>query len=377
MADISQNACWRLFLGGYSMHIQLFIPGPTEVAPEILAEMARPPIGHRTKEISILQEDITRKLQKVFYTNNMVLLSTSSGSGLMEASIRSLTAKRALCCTMGNFGRRWFKMAEANMVPADELASPDGGFNDPEAIDEALATGQYDFLTITHSETSTGVGNDLEAVAKIMKKYPHVLWAVDAVSSAGGMKIEVDRLGIDLLLTSSHKAFALPPGLAMATISQRAYERTFEVPHRGVYFDLQSIYDRAVKNNYQYPSTPNVNLMFALDKGLDRMLAEGLEERFERHRQMAERCRNWAKAHFDLFPPEDHQVDTLTVIENTTGFSVADLNEALKERGKMISNGYGKLKEKTFRIAHMGEITMADLNALLADIEDILSLEAK
>lgn len=355
-------------------HKQLFIPGPTEVLPDVLEAMAQPLIGHRTKEISALQQSITKKLQQLFYTKNLVLLSTSSGSGLMEASIRSCTAKRALCCAMGDFGKRWYKMALANRVPAD-LIEVDLGLHVPaEKIREALATGKYDLVTTTHSETATGVANNLEEISRVMADFPEVVWCVDAVSSAGGMKIEVDRLGIDILLTSTHKALALPPGMALCTMSQKAYDRTAEVEYRGVYFDLQAIYDRIVKKNYQYPSTPNVSLMFAMDKQLDHILAEGLDARFARHQALAERCRSWALDHFALFPEEGYMADTLTVIENTRGISVADLNKALGERGKAISNGYGDLKEKTFRIAHLGEITMDDLNALLADIEDILGL---
>lgn len=356
-------------------HKQLFIPGPTEVAPDTLAEMARPLIGHRTKEISELQKGISEKLQQLFYTENVVLLSTSSGSGLMEASVRSCTAKKALCCSMGDFGTRWYKMAVANNVPADLLEVPLGKHVPAEDIDKALATGDYDLLATTHSETSTGVCNDLDAIAAVVKKYPDVVWCVDAVSSAGGMKIEVDRLGIDILLTSTHKALALPPGMAICSISDKAYQRTFDVAHRGVYFDLQSIYNRHVKKNYQYPSTPNVSLMYAMDHQLDKMLAEGLDARFDRHQAMGDRCRAWAEEYFALFPEEGYRGNTLTVIDNTRGISVADLNKELGKRGKTLSNGYGDLKEKTFRIAHMGEITMDDLNALLADIEDILGLK--
>lgn len=355
-------------------HKQLFIPGPTEVAPDVLDEMAKPLIGHRTKEISALQKGITEKAQQVFYTENIVLLSTSSGSGLMEAAIRSCTAKKALCCSMGDFGTRWYKMATSNNIPADILEVPMGQYVPAEDIDAKLAEGDYDVLTTTHSETATGVINDLDAIAEVVKKYPDLIWCVDAVSSAAGMKIEVDRLGIDILLTSTHKAFALPPGMALCTMSEKAYNRTFDVPFRGTYFDLQKVYDRVVKKNYQYPSTPNVSLMFAMDVQLDRMLAEGLDNRFARHQAMAERCREWAKTHFALFPEEGHMADTLTVIENTRDISVSDLIAELGKRGKSISNGYGDMKEKTFRIAHMGEITMDDLNALLADIEDILGL---
>lgn len=355
-------------------HKQLFIPGPTDVATEILQEMARPMIGHRTKDITALQQSISEKVQKLFYTDNTILLSTSSGSGFMEAAIRSCTAKRALCCAMGAFGKRWYKMAVANNIPADMIEAETGKHVDVKKIDEALATGQYDLLTTTHSETSTGVSNNLEEIAAVVKKYPDVVWCVDSVSAAAGMKAEVDKLGIDIFLTSTHKALALPPGMAICSMSQKAYDRTADVEHRGLYFDLRDIYDK-VKKNYQYPSTPNISLMYAMDAQLDRILAEGLDNRFKRHQEMAEHTRAWAKKYFELFPEEGYMSDTLTVIKNTRGLSVADLNTELGKRGKTLSNGYGDLKEKTFRIAHMGEMTIADLDALFADIEDIWDLK--
>lgn len=357
------------------MHKQLFIPGPTEVAPEVLQAMTKPLIGHRTKECSALQKRISEKVQKLFYTQNTIILSTSSGSGLMESAIRSCTAQKALCTAIGSFGKRWHKMAVVNRVPATLIESEAGEPISLEEIESHLKTGEYDLLTVTHSETSTGVGNDLEAISALMKNFPDVVWCVDAVSSAGGMKIEMDRLGIDILLTSSHKALALPPGMAICAVSQKAYERTFDVEYRGLYFDLQDLYKRVVEKNFQYPSTPNVSMMFALDYQLDRILEEGLDNRFKRHQEMANYVRAWAKHYFALFPNENYMVDTQTVIKNTRGISVAKLNEALALRGKTLSNGYGDLKEKTFRIAHMGELMLEDVKALLNDIEEILNLK--
>ena len=356
------------------MYKHLFIPGPVHVTEDVLAKMATPMIGHRTKEISALQRGISDKLRQVFYTQNEILLSTSSGSGLMEGAIRSCTAKRALVFSIGSFGDRWYKMAVTNNVPADKVAVPWGQAVTPEMVEEALAQGDYDLVAITHTETSTGVANPIEAIAPIMAKHPDIVWCVDAVSSACGAKIAVDELGIDILITSTQKALGLPPGMAICTISEKAYQRTFQVEHRGLYFDLQEIYNYLKKKDYQYPSTPNESLMFAMDYQLDKMLSEGLDARFARHLAMAERTRAWAKQYFALFPDERYLANTLTVVENTRGISVAELNNELAKRGKTLSNGYGELKEKTFRIAHMADTTMEELEGLLADIEDILKL---
>lgn len=356
------------------MYKRLFIPGPVNVTDDVLAKMATPMIGHRTKDISALQRSISDKLRQVFYTQNEILLSTSSGSGLMEGAIRSCTAKRALVFSIGSFGDRWYKMAVANNVPADKVSVPWGQAVTPELVEAELAKGDYDVVCLTHTETSTGVANPLSEIAPVLAKHPDIVWCVDAVSSACGMKIEVDKLGIDILITSTQKALGLPPGMAICTISEKAYQRTFDVEHRGLYFDLQEIYNYLRKKDYQYPSTPNESLMFAMDYQLDKILAEGLDARFARHQAMAERCREWAKAYFALFPDERYLADTLTVVDNTRQINVGELNNQLALRGKTLSNGYGDLKEKTFRIAHMADTTMDELNELLADIEDILQL---
>ncbi|MDD4779908.1 MAG: alanine--glyoxylate aminotransferase family protein [Tissierellia bacterium] len=357
------------------MHKKLFIPGPIEVKQDVLERMSTPMIGHRSKDASKLQRDISNKLRKLFFTNNEVLLSTSSGSGLMEAAIRCLTKKRAAVFSIGSFGDRWHEMATTNGVEADLFKSELGKITTPEMVNEVLSTNKYDLITITHNETSTGVMNPLEEISKVVKKYPDVIFCVDTVSSAGGVKIEVDKLGIDVCITSSQKALGLPPGLAICTISERAIEKARTIKNRGYYLDLVQLYDTIKKKDYQYPSTPNISLMYALDYQLDRIFEEGLENRFKRHLEMAEYTRVWAKKYFDLFADKEHASITLTTVKNTRNISVKDLNAILGERGFAISNGYGELKEKTFRIAHMADLDMVDIKELLLEIENILNLQ--
>jgi aspartate aminotransferase-like enzyme len=354
------------------MHKKLFIPGPTEVAPDVLQKLSTPMIGHRSKDASKLQKEISDKLRQVFHTQNPILLSTSSGSGLMEGAIRSLTAKRAVVFSVGAFGNRWFKMAEVNNVPADKHETEMGKATTPDIVDKFLSTGKYDVFTITHNETSTGIMNPVEEIAEVRKKYPDVLWVVDAVSSMAGAKIEVDRLGIDVCITSTQKALALPPGMAIASITPRALEHGKQVKHRGWYLDLLEIYKYIETKDHQYHATPSLPHMFALNYQLDRILAEGLEKRYARHQEMADFTRAWAKKQFALFPDERYASVTLTAITNTRGISVANLNSELGKLGLQISNGYGDLKEKTFRIAHMGELTLADVKEVTAAIEKIL-----
>jgi aspartate aminotransferase-like enzyme len=263
-------------------------------------------------------------------------------------------------------------MAEANGVPADICKSEWGKPTTAKMVDEYLSTGKYDVFTVTHNETSTGVMNPVEEIAEIRRKYPDVLWLVDTVSSMAGAKVETDKLGIDVCITSTQKALALPPGLAIASVSPRALEHGKQVKHRGWYLDILEIYKYIQTKDYQYSATPSLSHMFALNFQLDRILAEGLENRYRRHLEMAEFTRAWAKQHFALFPEERHASVTLTTITNTRGLSVKALNDALGKEGMQISNGYGDLKEKTFRIAHMGELTMADVRQVTAAIDRLV-----
>jgi len=356
------------------MHKKLFIPGPVDVKEDVLQKMATAMIGHRTKDASKLQRDISEKMMKLFYTENQVMLSTSSGSGLMEAAVRSCTNKRAAVFAVGAFGKRWYDMAIANNVPADLFEVEWGTPTLPEHVEEVLKTGKYDVVTVTHNETSTGIMNPVGEIGEIVKKYPEVIFCVDTVSSAAGAKIEVDKWGIDVCITSTQKALALPPGLAICTISQKAYEAAKKVENRGYYLDLVKLYDYIQKKDHQYPSTPSLPHMFALDYQLDKILAEGLDNRFKRHEEMANYVREWANKHFEVLPEEKYASNTLTNIKNTKDISVKELNERLGMRGYTISNGYGKLKDKTFRIAHMGETTLPEIKELLSNIEDILGL---
>lgn len=357
------------------MHKKLFIPGPVEVRKDVLEKMAMPMIGHRSKEASNLQRRISDNLRRLFYTNNEILLSTTSGSGLMEGAIRCCTAKRAAVFSVGVFGNRWYEMAINNNVPADLFEVKMGQAVDLNQIEKVLNTGKYDLVAVTHNETSTGVMNPVDKVGEILKKYPEIVFIVDAVSSAAGTKIEVDKWGIDICITSSQKALGLPPGLSICTFSKKAKERAEKVTNRGYYLDLLKLYNYIQKKDYQYPSTPSLSHMFALDYQLNNILnKEGLENRFSRHIEMAKIVRVWAKKYFKIFPNESYLSNTLTTIKNTRGISVADLNKELGKRGFQISNGYGDLKEKTFRIAHMADCTVEDVRELLKNIEEILKL---
>jgi aspartate aminotransferase-like enzyme len=355
------------------MYRKLFIPGPTHVRDEILQAQTAPMIGHRAKEYSDLQAEVTPKLQKLLYTQQRVYLFASSSSGVMEGSVRQASTKRVVTTVCGAFSKRWHQMTVANGVPCDKLEVPMGQAITPGLVDEALSKGDYDALTVCHNETSTGVMNPIQEIADMVHaKYPDVLILVDAVSGMAGSKIEFDDWGLDVCLAGVQKCFALPPGLTVAAVSDRARERALQVPNRGHYF----AYDEMDKKygNSQTPATPAVSLIQALNKQLDDMFAEGTENRFARHIEMANIVRDWARKNFALYGDERYLSNTVTNIENTRGISVAGLNDELAKRGAMLSNGYGSLKEKCFRIAHMGDLQVSDINWLLAQIDDILGL---
>lgn len=356
------------------MYKKLFIPGPTHVRDEILQEMATPMIGHRFKEYADFQAEATSKVQKLLYTENVVFLFTSASSGVMEGAVRNCVrdGRRVLCTINGAFCERWHKMVLANGKEADVLEVEWGKAITPELIEARLSSGKYDAMMLTHNETSTGVMNPIYEISEVMKKYPDVCWLVDAVSSMAGAKIEVDRLGIDVCIAGVQKAFALPPGLAVCSVSQKALDRAREVKNRGWYFDFQLMlkyYQRS-----QTPATPTISHLFALNKQMDDILAEGLDARFQRHIKMAEFTRDWARRHFALYADERYLSNTLTAIANTRGLSVARLNEVLAEHGAVIGDGYGRLKGEIFRIAHMGDLTMEDMRWVTGLIEGIWNL---
>ncbi|MCL7453180.1 MAG: alanine--glyoxylate aminotransferase family protein [Anaerolineae bacterium] len=355
------------------MYKKLFIPGPTHVRDEILQAQAAPMIGHRAKEYSALQGEVTPKLQQLLYTGQRVYLFASSSSGVMEGSVRQASTKKVLNTVCGAFSKRWHQMTVANGIPCDRLEVPMGQAITTDLVDEALAKDDYDAITLCHNETSTGVMNPIpEIAALIHEKYPDVLILIDAVSSMAGSKIEFDAWGLDVCLAGVQKCFALPPGLTVCAVSDRARERSLQVSNRGLYF----AYDQMDKRyeTHQTPATPAISLIQALNKQMDDILASGLEQRWARHIAMAEIVREWARKNFALYGDERYLSNTVTNVENTRGISVAGLNQELALRGAMISNGYGDLKEKCFRIAHMGDLTVADIKWLLGQIDDILGL---
>ena len=355
------------------MHKKLFIPGPTEVRQDILDAQAKPLIGHRSKDFGALYEGVINKIKTALNTKNYAMVFTSSGTGVMEGSIRNCVKKDILCCVNGAFSSRWSKIAQACGKNIDLIEVKWGKAIKPEMIEEKLKAKKYEAMTLVQNETSTGVRAPIEQIAEVMRKYPDTLFLVDTVSSLMGDKIEIDKLGIDVCIASSQKCFALPPGLAVCTVTQRALDKTKTITDRGYYFDFDAMLKRYDKDR-QTPTTPAVTLIYALDKQMDKILTEGMENRHKRHLAMANNVRDWAKKNFALFAEPGYESVTLTCIDNNKKIKVADLNSELGKRGFAISNGYGDLKELTFRIAHMGDLTLDEIKELMKNINEILKL---
>ena len=352
----------------------MFVPGPVDVAPEVLQAMAQPMLPHRGKEYEAIHRRAAEKAQQIFYTQYRVFIGTHSGSGMQETGIRNLVEKDVLSCVNGAFSQRWYDVAVSNGKNADRLDFEWGKAVTPDALREALKKKHYEAVTIVHNETSTGVESPLKDLAAVVREVsPDTFILVDAVSSLAGSKIEMDAWDVDFLLTSSQKCLALPPGLSLAGVNDRAMEKAAKVQNRGWYFDLLLMEKHRVKNSTAM--TPVIPLVYALDFQLDRILAEGLDARFARHAAMSQRVYDWAEAH-GMTPYADASCRSKTVatIGNDRNLNISDLNKFLMEKYQIrIANGYGDLKDKTFRIATMGETTLQDVDTLLAGMEAFMA----
>jgi predicted phosphoserine aminotransferase len=355
----------------HTKHTVLYTPGPTEVAPESLRHMARPVIGHRGAAMQELIGDIVPRARTLFDARaHDVFLTSCSATGLWEAAIRNCVVRRVLVPVCGAFSERFHQVAVGCGVEADALEFDWGRAVAAQAVADRLATGRYDAVALVHNETSTGVTNPLAEIAEAVRGREDVLLLVDVVSSLGGIPVEVDRHGIDVALASVQKCLALPPGFSMCAVSPRALERSRGRTGKGYYFDfirLKGFFDR------RFPmATPSVSHMFALQAKLQQIEAEGLEARYARHRAMAELVRGWAGKHFDLFAEPGARSDTVTCVKNSRSIDVAALIQTLAPRGYGLGNGYGRLKQLTFRIGHMGEHTPEGIRGLLDAIDDAL-----
>jgi len=354
-------------------HVKLHIPGPVEVSEKTFKAFCSPMIGHRGQGFKDLYAKIQPQLQQLLYTKQLVYISTSSAWGVMEGAIRNLVAKKVLNCMCGAFSDKWFDVSKRCGKQVEALQVEWGSPIRAAAVDQKLATGQFDALTLIHNETSTGVMSPLAEIAALKKKYPDVMFIVDAVSSLSATKIEFDALGIDVLLAGTQKAFALPPGTAVFTSSPAALAKAATAKDRGYYFDFVEFQKNAEQS--MTPSTPSIGHVYALASKLEDIFAEGLENRYARHQKLAGLTHAWAAKHgLTLFPEKGFESVTLTCVNNGAKpggrtIDVAKLQKLVKDQGFLIDGGYGKIKGTTFRISNMGDETEATMNQLYAALD--------
>ena len=329
-------------------------------------------IGHRGEDFKNLYRDIHPKLQTLFGTKQPVFLSTSSAWGVMEASIRNLVGKRVLCCMCGAFSDKWLDVAKHCGKEAEALQVDWGKHIDHKDVDLALATGKFDTVTLIHNETSTGVMNPLPEICCVLPKYPDVALIVDTVSSFSGVKIDMDALGIDVMLTGAQKALALPPGFSLFSVSEKAFVRAEKILNRGFYFDFLEF--KKQQTEWITPSTPSIGHIHALQSKLDEIFEEGLAARFDRHARTNALVHDWVRrAAFDFFAEEGYRSKTLTCVKNNRGIDVLKLVRKLREKHHLVIDpGYGKIQGQTFRLSNMGDETDETVSHLLACLDDCL-----
>ncbi len=355
------------------MSYKLFIPGPIAVSEKTLRAMTQPMIGHRSTDFVALYQSIQPDLAALFYTKDPVYISTSSAFGVMEGALRNLVQKKVLCCANGAFADKWFDVAQRCGLAATALKFDWGQPVDPAKLRAELATGAYDAVTLIHNETSCGCQSDLPALAAVLRDFPDVISIVDTVSSFSALPIKKDELGLDVMLTGSQKALALPPGLSLLSASKRALDRAAQNKTRGYYFDLLEF-----QKNHEAgmtPSTPVIPLIYALKSKLEDIKAEGAETRYARHARLNQTVRTWAFAKgFKLFPKEGYGSVTLNCFANTINVDLTAVNKALKSKHRcVIDGGYGKLKGSTFRISNMGDETDETIGVLLKALDSVLA----
>jgi len=350
---------------------KFFVPGPTWVRPAILQELTRPMIGHRSPEFREIFHRIRMDLRELFTTQGDTFVVTASGTGVMQAALENCVARRVLVTTCGAFSERWFSIAQSLGYEVDRLDAGWGHAVDPEELADHLGSrrAHYDAVTITHNETSTGVTNDVAALAAVVhEESPGTLVLVDAVSSLGGMPVAFDDWKLDVCLASVQKGIALPPGITVAAVSEAALERAKKHPYRGTYFDFLQYKTKADEDSV--PSTPSIPHIFALAAQLEHILREEtLPARFERHRRMRdltiERTARFAKL------AADREFASATVTALSPVKTPEAIRAEMKKRGYTLGGGYGEWKDSTFRIGHMGDIPLESLTAMLDELEEV------
>ena len=362
-----------------------FLPGPTEVRPEVLAAMTRPMIPHRGTEFEALYARCDAGLRRVFKTARPVFIASASATGLMEGALRCAPAGRVLAVVNGAFSERFAEIARACGHEVDVLHVPFGRAADPGDVERRLGAGlPYVAVTVAHSETSSGALTDVAAVGAAARAYG-ARCLVDSVTALGAAPLDFDASGLDFVLTGSQKALALPPGLAFAAATEAYMADAARARHRGRYFDV--IEFEAFARKRQTPNTPALSLLYALDAQVARTVGsdgdpaaapEPVEARWARHAAMAEQTHRWAAERAERFgigvlAPAGERSPTVSAVTLPAGVDPARVVAAVRARGYVVGNGYGEGKGSTFRVGHMGDHTPGGLAGCLAACDEALA----
>jgi aspartate aminotransferase-like enzyme len=336
-------------------------------------------IPHRGAEMRELLARVHPRLQTLFGTRRPVYVATCAATGMMEAGIRCATRRRVLAAVSGAFGERFAQVAERCGREVTRIRVPAGTAVTAEQVAVALEHGEYDAVTAVQVETSTGVLTDIASIARLTRDLKDTLLLVDGVSSVGGMEVAMDECGVDLLFSGSQKALALPPGLAFAACSHRLLERARSLPGRGMYLDLVRYEEFWHKG--ETSTTPALSLCFALDAQLEAIEQEGLSARFRRHADMQATVERWVARvlrqgfSVDFLAAEGVRAPTVSCL--THRGDARRIVAGARERGVVIGGGYGELAPSTFRIGHMGDHTVAEVERALAVLEEVLTDEQR
>jgi len=354
--------------------MQLRIPGPTPCPPETLQAMSKQMINHRGKEFSNILNSITEKLKQIYQTKGDVLLLTCAGTGGLEAAIVNTLSPgdKILAVSCGVFGDRFTDIAEQYRANVKRLSFEWGKPVDPEAINKALrAESDIKAVLVTHNETSTGVTNNIAEISSVVKKFDKLL-LVDAVSSLGCINLPVDDWHCDVVITCSQKGWMTPPGLAMVSMSEKAWQAYASAKMPRYYWDFGKAKDYSLKG--QTPWTPAISICYALNASLDLMLSEGLPNIFARHARVAEMTRNVIRSlGLTVFAPESHTSNTVTAVSGDDKIDISKLIQVLRdEYDVVIAGGQRKLSGKIFRIGHLGFVDENDMKVVLNALAEAL-----
>ena len=351
---------------------KLFNPGPVDVSNETFAAMSQTMIGHRGKDFEDLYASTQPGLQEIFGTTRPVFISTSSAWGVMEGALRNLARQKVLCLCCGAFSDKWIDVAKKCGFEAEAIQVEWGDAIDPEVVRAKLAEGGFDTVTFIHSETSTGVLNDLVGICQVVKSFPDTMLIVDTVSSLSTVPVNMDANHIDVMLAGVQKALALPPGMALFAVSEAGLERAKTIKNRGYYFDFIEFAKNAAVNNT--PCTPPISIIFGLQHILREIAKEGFVARQARHAKTNAMIAAWGAKHgFELFAPEGRRSFALTCFKTPEGFDLSGFIKNLKSKHNfLINGGYGKIKGTTFRISNMGNETEATMQELIDAMDDVL-----